>query len=170
MKLIMLKRLIQLNKICNNMFRIDYYINHDNIENNQPITDGDIRYHLFAGGLFFRNESTTVSMDWDWVPVLDVAICFTVIDNNFRNNINANEFDFTESNEKIFFNKINDQIQIATSFTSEIFSLTTSEFHNAVVSFSGDVCQDIQSRSHEIAQNPIFLKYLAMIKLNNAKK
>lgn len=141
------------------MFKIEYYIIDEKVESVEMITEVSFRYNLFLGGVYFKMGVSTISMDWDWVPVLDMAICLNLIVKKMKNGFHEQEFDFTESDSKIFFMLNNDRVQISTSFTPEVFHPTITEFEIAVREFNNNVFKQIGNANHNLKRNPIILKY-----------
>lgn len=88
------------------MFEINYRFSNSNYLSSANPDESTLRYSLFLGDVILKDEKSAISMDWDWIPILDFAICMIAIYNNlFEKESSIEEFEFTESNEKLIFRK-----------------------------------------------------------------
>lgn len=143
------------------MFEIKYNFANSNNINVANEDETALRYNFFLGSLIFKKDNNIISMDWDWIPLLDFAICLLIICNNLlKKNQTEEDFDFTESDSKIVFQKNGDNIKIVTSFSDEILEMSFEEFQKTVRGFYKDVIFEVIERNQEIKGNNAFIKYL----------
>jgi len=143
------------------MFEIKYNFSDNSNENVAIADETELRYNLFLGSLNFKRDNKTISTDWDWIPLLDVVICLVIISNSLLKKMQGKEeFEFTESDLKIIFQKDGDWIKITASFSDEILEMSFEEFQRVVKKFYKDVIFAIVEKNHEIKDNSSFIKYL----------
>ncbi len=143
------------------MFLIEYNFSTTSRFNATSEDELSLRYLFFTGDLFFRDGNKVIILDWDWIPLFDFAICLSEISDSLQGgDVNQMEFEFTESDEWIRFQKDGEEILIQFSFTEETLVLKFVDFRNAVLKFYKNIIFDISARNNELNNNPAFLKYL----------
>lgn len=145
------------------MFEIEY--NLSNITQNvSGIDEMSLRYDLFLGSLFLKTKREVILIDWGWVPILDFAYCLLEIyDNLLKVTSGKEEFEFTESDEKICFQKEHDEIKIFTTFSDTILDMSLKDFKSGINRFYVRIVSDI-SNSIDVANSPAFKIYLLKAK------
>lgn len=148
------------------MFEIKYSFSNYSNPDVATANEMALRYNLFLGSLTFKKGFKTISIDWDWIPLLDFAICLLVICSSLLKKIQGEEeFEFTESDAKIVFKKNGQYVEVFTTFSNEILEMNFEDFQKAVRRFFKDLIFDILAKNEELRKNQVFLKYL-----NDAQK
>jgi len=143
------------------MFEINYNFSDDNSSDVTKADETALRYNLFLGSVILKQGNNSISIDWDWIPLLDFSLCLFTIYNNLVQKIKGEEeFEFTESEAKVFFQKDGDRIKIITSFSSEILEMSFEDFQKAIRKFYKDVIFDVLGRNQALRNNTTFLGYL----------
>lgn len=144
------------------MIEIKYFFSEEHIQKNMVINEVSLRYELFLGSLIFKNGSQQLFLDWNWIPILDFALCLLKITSELSESPieNEKEFDFTESDERIKFEKNESIIKISFSFSNEIFESTIEDLQNVSHDFYKKVVFDILKKNNGIENDLIFSKYL----------
>ncbi|SFC82836.1 hypothetical protein SAMN05421747_13216 [Parapedobacter composti] len=143
------------------MFEIKYNFSKNN---NVSAVDADetaLRYHLFLGSLILKRENKSIVIDWDWIPLIDFAICLLAIYNSLHKKTQGEEeFEFTESDARITFQKNENNIKIITSFSDEALEMNMEEFQKAINKFYKDIIFEVAKENQEIKGNNSFNEYL----------
>jgi hypothetical protein len=143
------------------MFEINYNFSDDNSSDVTQADETVLRYSHFLGSVILKNGNNSVSINWDWIPLLDFALCLITIFNNLVQKIKGEEeFEFTESEAKIIFQKDGDRIKIITSFSDEILEMRFEDFQKTIKKFYKDVIFDILGKNQGLRNNTTFLGYL----------
>lgn len=94
--------------------------------------------------VFFSDEGK-IEMEWEWIPLLDFAFCLSNIADVLMSKKNGNEyFEFTESAETIEFSKIEKQLKIIPSFSSNILNVSFIDFKTEVNVFHSKISKYIK--------------------------
>ena len=143
------------------MFDIKYHLSYNTYSDITKADESDLRYNLFLGNLVLKTQSQSIIIDWDWIPLLDFAFCLLTISNNLSAKMRAEEeFEFTESDAKIYFQKNNDKIKIVVSFSDKQLEISFEEFKTGVHEFYKNLVFEIITKDKEIKNNILFLEYL----------
>jgi hypothetical protein len=119
------------------MLQIKYKIIEDFVGEIENISDEEISYNFLLGNVSFVSSDLVIEMDWEWIPLLDMAYCLKKIASSMTYNDKSKEcFEFTENAETLEFSREANQLKINASFTPiEIlttvkdFEIATNEFH-----------------------------------------
>lgn len=134
------------------------------INTHSDITKADetnLRYNLFLGSLILKTQNNSIIIDWDWVPLIDFAIClFTICNNLFTKKEGEEDFEFTESDSKIIFQKNGDKIKIVTSFSDETLEMSFKEFQEGIRVFYKSLLFEVVEKNQEVKDNVSFVEYL----------
>src|SRR5688572_23753660 len=126
------------------MFEIRYHFSNNN---SSAVEDADataLRYSLFLGSLSFKNGDRSLTFEWDWIPLLDFALCLFDIHNELVHAKKLEkEFEFTESDEKIIFTRDGNRVKITSSSSGEVLEMSFDEFQKAVKKFYKEIIFDI---------------------------
>lgn len=142
------------------MFEIKYNFSKNNDINVVDADETALRYNFFLGSIILKKENKSIVIDWDWVPLIDFAICLLIICNNLlKKTQGEEEFEFTESDSKITFQKNGNTIKIVTSFSDEILEMSFEEFKKSVRKFYKDVIFEVVEKNQEIKDNASFIEY-----------
>ncbi len=143
------------------MFEIKYKFSDSNFIDIANLNDTSLRYNLFLGNITLQKNKDLILLDWCWIPILDFALCLVSISDTLSQKTNGEkELDFTESDEKLIFQKTNNNIKIITSFSNEILEINFEDFKKVVKEFYKNFISDVVKQNHELKNNKIFLKYL----------
>lgn len=124
----------------------------------------EIRYTLFLGSIFFKNKDSFICLDWDWIPLVDFSLeLFSISLELLGKNECTKQFDFTESDDLLLFQKENDLITIKTSYSEEMITVPFVEFVKAARNFHANLIADIRSSYDTINQNNIFEAYRYLV-------
>ena len=143
------------------MFQINYSFSNYNSLDTTRIDDVSLRYNLFLGSLVLKEENNSISMNWNWIPLIDFASCVFVIYNNLIVKNNAKEkFEFTESEAEIIFSRNENIIKITTSFSNDVLEISLADFQYAVTKFYKNVVFDILEINPTLRDNAVFCRYM----------
>ena len=119
-----------------------------------------VRYSLFQGDILIEDNGNEIITDWGWVPLLDFTCSLVDIFKHLEENDNqTQEFEFTESNEKIFFNKNKNKIKIYSSFSNDEIIVDYYCFKKEVIINHFNLLNEILEKNPNLISNVIFLKY-----------
>lgn len=106
-----------------------------------------MRYAIFVGSVTLEADESSINLNWGWIPLIDFAISLDLISKQLARLNNAKEtFEFTESDDKLFFEREEDMLSISTSFSHEILKVDFEQFIYEVKIFCNRVfaeCQDV---------------------------
>jgi hypothetical protein len=142
------------------MFTIKYnFSDDDSVE--EVFTDGQsVRYNLFPGNLLFEKDHDSFVMDCNGMPVIDFAFRILQISNSlFPKNQERKEFEFTETNERIAFEKDGDKVRIIPSFSSRILEMNIEDFKKGIVQFHKNVILDALRKNQSLKINALLDQY-----------
>jgi len=139
------------------MFEIKYRFAKNQPEVVNDIDELALRYEFFLGSLWLEKNDTKLSMDWNWIPLLDFALCLKFIYNQLSEQVQGEEiFDFTESDATIAFRRDEDKCEIVPSFSNRSLMMSFIEFQEAVQLFCEKVITDILSKNKKLKNNVVF--------------
>jgi hypothetical protein len=123
------------------------------------VDDLTIRYNLFLGNVFLQKNSKKIDLNWEWIPLLDFAICLKSICLTFANKkILIKEFEFTESDDVLIFEKKINEIIITTSYSNEKLIINYKQFLLEVKRFYSNLTDTIEIEFNEIKFNENYMK------------
>lgn len=127
--------------------------------------DDNLRYTLFLGSVYLSEDTQSIPIGWDWIPLLDFAICLHGISSGMgKKQIHREEFEFTESNEKVIFEQEKGRVKISTSFSDEVLNTTVDNFQQGVQKFYESLLTDLVNKNPALEGNEAFRVYLKRIK------
>lgn len=140
------------------MFSIEYQFSPSRNQSLPEIKDSSsIRYDLFLWSLKLIKDDKIINMDWGRIPLADFAISLSIIIGNiFYWESKKEEFEFTESDAKLFFEKNNQEIKISTNFSEDAIIVDSNEFIWESKRFYSALMEDIIIRYPMIKDNAIF--------------
>jgi len=143
------------------MFEINYNFSNGNSQDVTKADETALRYNFFLGGVILKNGNNSISLDWEWIPILDFALCLLTICNSLGQKISGEEeFEFTESEARIIFQKDTDRMRIVASFSNETLELGFDDFQKTIEEFYKDVVFDALGKNQALRNNTTFWKYL----------
>ena len=143
------------------MFQIEYSTK-DNLKEEVALLADEVslRYSVFLGSIIFKFKTHKIDLDWGWIPLLDLAYSLVLISSNLLSKESAKEeFEFTESDGILLFEKKGDSIEITTSFSDESLMLSFNSFKKGVYSFYYELLSQIKNSNEKIIDNPNFKIY-----------
>lgn len=113
----------------------------------------DLRYRFVLGDVVFRDASADLSARWGWIPLVDFAMCLKDIDRELRDGSTHAEFEFTESDAKLFFARCDDQVTVRANYALGEISISVPAFARAVQSFVQRLRSETAQRFPNLATN-----------------
>ena len=110
----------------------------------KQITDRDIisanhsalDYDLFCGDIYFRIDGANFDAVWNWIPVIQFSTELAKICCTLQNGETA-EFEFTESDDKIWFSRTKEVIDVSSDYSNAHAQTSLAEIRSASVSLLG---------------------------------
>lgn len=118
-----------------------------------------LRYELFTGNLIFYIDDCDLSMPWDWVPIFDFAICFYEVLKELKSGKIKSIIDFTESDEKLFFEKKQNNVEISSSYSQCKGIVSYNDFFFDGFDFIEKVLTSLSEQFIGLSGNPFFKKF-----------
>jgi len=145
------------------MFQIKYIFSNSYEQSDvsyDSIDDTALRYSLFLGSLSLEIKSSRIELDWEWIPLLDFAVCFLSFYLEFfgKNDLKK-QFEFTESDGLLFVERVGSKISISTSYSDEKIEMSFDEFSSGVKSFYISLTDEIKDRYDGIELNKNYITY-----------
>jgi len=135
------------------MLLVEYKIIDEVVGEIENITDEEIRYNFLLGNVSLISSSALIEMEWEWIPLLDIAFSLKEIARNIKTNHKSKEcFEFTENAETLEFSKEAEQVKISASFSPAVILSTLKDFENATNKFHSDISKYI--RNNIISEEP----------------
>ncbi|SMP29210.1 hypothetical protein [Chryseobacterium profundimaris] len=146
------------------MFRIEYKIITERLQEIEYISDEEIRYDFLLGNVSFFSFNAEIKSEWEWIPLLDFAYCLQMIVGDLKINDTAKEyFEFTENAETLGFLRQKEQLKIVASFSPAVIETTFTDFEKAVDDFHLNISKYI--RKNILGEPPSALQKYLSIKL-----
>lgn len=146
------------------MFTIKYKFSIERPTLNENIIQADdmiLRYDLFQGSIYLQSNETTITIDWDWVPIFDFALFLVHIYKKLLITENGKEIlDFTESGETMTFARNYEDIEVITSFSGEKMNIKFIDFKNGLNKFYFELVRDLTDKYPALKDNPAFIRHL----------
>ncbi len=119
--------------------------------------DSDLRYKVALGDLIIIINEIDCSARWGWIPMIDLAVSFYDI----RYKLAAKEtgtqtFEFTESEAKITFERIGNDVWITTDYIVCSESVPFTEYDYVIREFCGKVFREAVQRFPALEGNEVF--------------
>lgn len=144
------------------MFRINYKIIEEDFKEIEFITEEKIHYNFLVGNVSFFSFNTKIEMDWEWIPLLDIAYGLKMIVDKIKIDDSANEFfEFTENSETLEISKTGKQLKIVASFSPVAVETLFVDFESAAYDFHFHISKYILSNIF-CEPPPILQKYLSL--------
>lgn len=94
----------------------------------------ELWFDCFLGDVIFKVGDSDYSACWGWVPVFDFAVQLKAIADSLVSG-GKETFDFTESGECIFFERVGDGVKIWASYNEAVEIVDFDGFHVATKDF-----------------------------------
>lgn len=144
------------------------------ITNINDADDMDFCYDLFWGDAFLKSDTGELKLNWGWLPLLDFscALLHIYIDIFKTGGHNKQDFQFTDTDGEIYFERLGNLIKISTSYSAENLSVEVNEFRVEIRNFFVMITDRIKFEFPEVIENKYFLSLLEILndfdKLNSA--
>lgn len=127
------------------MLQIKYKIIDDFAGEIEDISEDEISYSFLLGSVSFTSSDAMIEMEWEWIPLLDMAYYLKEIARSLTANGKSKEcFEFTENDETLEFSKEAEHLRISASFSSVVISTTIEEFEIATSNFHTSISKYIR--------------------------
>jgi hypothetical protein len=146
-------------------FRIDQTLN-QNISDDELMsaTETDLRYRLVLGDIVFHVNGKDFSALWGWIPLIDFAVAMNSLANELMDMSTSRvEFDFTEVNDTILFERTIDQpstVSVSCSYSAGQSTVAISDLRQAISQFARKLRKEALCRWPNLAKNEVFLRLL----------
>lgn len=112
----------------------------------------DLLYKYFLGDIYFTIDDAQFDADWDWVPIVDFAICLRAVSKNLSKSGGGSKetFEFTESEAAIDFRRIDDEIEVSTNYASGTGTAQLTEFDEVTKRFARQVYRELVSENEHL--------------------
>jgi hypothetical protein len=118
-----------------------------------------LRYRLFPGDIYIRDDGVDFSAVWGWVPVLDFALSMKVIAEALEQEKSV-QFEFTESNAALDFRRDGDNVEITATYVPGVIRVPVREFRDQVRAFARRVISELCTQNLRLAANPEIRRHL----------
>lgn len=119
-----------------------------------------LRYKAFLGDLFFTINGADFNAPWGWIPILDFALAFSDIVDELARGATESSFEFTESDECLFFVNHGKSVIVSCSYNQQRAVIPLANLIEAGKSLTQRI-YDEQSQAHpELLDNELFVKWL----------
>lgn len=116
-----------------------------------------LRYDLFLGSVTLIGGQSTITMDWEWIPILDFAVVLNDIKERLKMvDLDNQQLDFTESSELLLFSKVDQRIYMSTSYSEESIVVVLDDFELGVANFLRQLTTDLSRANSKIKENAFF--------------
>lgn len=116
-----------------------------------------LRYDLFLGSVTLIGGQSTITMDWEWIPILDFAVVLNEIKERLKMvELGNQQLDFTESSELLLVSKADKRIYMSTSYSEESIVVFLDDFELGVANFLRQLTTDVLKTNSKIEENAFF--------------
>lgn len=105
----------------------------------------NLRYSLLLGKISFLGKEIHLDLTYDWIPLYDFAKCMKHVSEELEK-VDKAEFEFTESESKLLFEKDEENVRIVFDLTGEIMIISLKEFRNGVNDFIARFSDDLENQ------------------------
>lgn len=142
------------------MFKFNFIINDLNHSNLLDVDETFLRYLFLEGNVKLQSNKATINIDWN-IPLLDFALAMRLISLNLNTRNDSDQcFDFTESDDEIYFSKLESDLVISTTFSEEVIKTKTDEFSEAVKIFYNEITNEILNKYPELTKNKSYQRII----------
>ena len=106
------------------MITLDYWLDPRWNRENESVDlasadEGALCYDVLLGDVIFIVNEADFSAKWGWVPIVDFAACLRRVVFELKEGRSAEEtFEFTESDDTIWFKREGSEVNISTSYAT----------------------------------------------------
>lgn len=123
-------------------------------------SESELRYSLFPGDVVFKVGDADFSANWGWVPVLDFALGLESGASELLQGKEEVEFEFTESDSAIRFQRDEGDIFISASYAPHRAVVNLEDLVKAVRGFRKRLVNDLSLIHPELRMNPTLRKLM----------
>lgn len=139
---------------------LDFRLNEDRETDWSSVTEEDLRYRVALGNLIFRVGNKDFSANWEWIPLVDLAVSFAEIVRKLESGSRSETFEFTESDAWIRFEEKGGKIVVSTSYGEGVGEIPLLELVEAIKSFRERLHEEIVRKHPHAAHNAAVRKLL----------
>jgi hypothetical protein len=138
------------------MFTINYIGRSCSIEGIEEMTEDELRYYFYTGDVVLKSSNGNINLEWEWIPLFDFSLNMKRIAGVLSKGggDEVERFEFTESDDLLFFERKEDLIKISTSFSTEEIIVKFNEFEAGV----GDFLKTIMLSINDLVGDDLFRK------------
>jgi hypothetical protein len=114
----------------------------------------DLRYYVAPGDVVLCTDQTDLSADWGWIPLIDFALALREITEALSEAEGSETFEFTESEATLQFDRVGDEIVIASSYAPGELRTPLAVFRNQVDEFARRLNNELLQKHPELELNP----------------
>lgn len=149
-------------------FTIQYrFSTTDNTADQVDLTEADemsFSYDLFLGSLTMECNGRKITIVWDWIPLLDFAQSLRSIALELsQEGDGTGEYIFAESDENLYFELREQNVEVSTSYSDETMSIPFSDFREGAMAFYKKIVLELLDKYPELQDNSVFEAYLLRI-------
>ena len=144
------------------MFNLDYRLTDDFSSTRRRLKNADemdLRYDYFTGDIILENENCSFSTEWGWVTLLDFAASMKAIALDMGSN-NIDEFEFTESDDKLIFKLSEHEIHISSSYKEGEIIVDLAQFKQACSALIERLSSELLRLYPELNENISFARII----------
>jgi hypothetical protein len=139
---------------------LNYQLSEDRETDWSSVTEEDLRYRGALGHLDFHVGDKDFSVDWGWIPLVDLAASFAEIVRKLEGGSPSETFEFTESDAWVRFERQGEKVLISTSYGEGVAEIALHSASAAVKSFRERLRSELDRRHPQAAHNSAVRKLL----------
>ncbi len=143
------------------MFEIEYDITGADADEIIDPDEMSLRHKHLMGNLLLRKDDRFISIDNQRTPIIDSAfnlfyICSVLV----RKKDGTEDFEISQSNKKITFQKDDGNVKIIPSFSVVTLEMPVEDYREGIKNFFRKVLQEVMRKSQSLKMNALLLRYL----------
>lgn len=115
-----------------------------------------LHYDLFLGDVDFRIGDLDFSAGRGWIPIIDFAVCLRNILQELGGGGASGEFEFTESDDRICFQRAGRQIAVTTTYAPGVAMVDIRELAAELDSFIARLRTELLQLYPDLVENGAF--------------
>ncbi len=120
-----------------------------------------LKHKHFPGNLLFRKDNSSICIDHQRMAIIDSAFSLLNICSVLLRKKNGREdFEFSQSDKKITFQKEGNNVKIIPSFSVVTLEMTVEDFRGGIKQFYRDVIFKVMLKSDSLKINAMLFTYL----------
>jgi hypothetical protein len=139
---------------------LDFHLNEDRETDWSSVTEEDLRYRVALGNLLFRVGDKDFTVEWGWIPLVDLAASFAEIIRKLEGGSARETFEFTESDAWVRFERKGEKVSVSTSYGQGVGEIGLHSTSEAVKSFRERLRSELIRQHPQAANNTAVKKLL----------